>query len=144
MEIRRSYDRLISIMGFPILVRRHLYIESGIRSSSSLEVPPVDTTINQGLNKLPAICRRHFQKHFSHEFSSNFTWVFILLKVIERYISTVQDEGLASGWLQAIRWARDKMSNGAGWSYSHISPSFDLMVALESPDYTPYYHDALY
>ena len=29
MEIRRSYDRLISTMGFPILVRRHLYIESG-------------------------------------------------------------------------------------------------------------------
>ena len=29
MEIRRSYDRLISTMGFPILVRRHLYIVSG-------------------------------------------------------------------------------------------------------------------
>ena len=28
VEIRRSYDRLISTMGFPILVRRHLYIES--------------------------------------------------------------------------------------------------------------------
>ena len=26
--IRRSYDRLIYTMGFPILVRRHLYIES--------------------------------------------------------------------------------------------------------------------
>ena len=26
---RRSYDRLISTMGFPILVRRHLFIESG-------------------------------------------------------------------------------------------------------------------
>ena len=29
VEIRRSYDRLISIMGFPIPVRQHLYIESG-------------------------------------------------------------------------------------------------------------------
>ena len=28
-EIRRSYDRLISTMGFPIQVRRHLYIGSG-------------------------------------------------------------------------------------------------------------------
>ena len=28
MEIRRSYDRLISTMGFPILIRWHLYIES--------------------------------------------------------------------------------------------------------------------
>ena len=29
VEIRRSYDRLISTMGFPILARWHLYIESG-------------------------------------------------------------------------------------------------------------------
>ena len=29
VEIRRSYDRLISTMEFPIPVRRHLYIESG-------------------------------------------------------------------------------------------------------------------
>ena len=28
VEIRRSYDRLISTMGFPIRVRQHLYIES--------------------------------------------------------------------------------------------------------------------
>ena len=31
MEIRRSYDRLISTMGFPILVRSYPYIESGPR-----------------------------------------------------------------------------------------------------------------
>ena len=31
MEIRRSYDRLISKMGFPMLVRWHLYIESAPR-----------------------------------------------------------------------------------------------------------------
>ena len=30
MQIKRSYDRLISTMGFPILVRRHLYFESGL------------------------------------------------------------------------------------------------------------------
>ena len=32
MEIRRSHDRLISTLGFPILVRRHLCIESGPRT----------------------------------------------------------------------------------------------------------------
>ena len=32
VQIRRSYDRLISTMGFPILIRWHLYIESGPRS----------------------------------------------------------------------------------------------------------------
>ena len=31
MEIRRSYDPLVSTMGFPILVTRYLYIESGPR-----------------------------------------------------------------------------------------------------------------
>ena len=31
MELGRSYDSLISTMGFPILVRCHLYIESGPR-----------------------------------------------------------------------------------------------------------------
>ena len=29
MEIRRTYDRHISTMGLPILVKQHLYIESG-------------------------------------------------------------------------------------------------------------------
>ena len=32
IDIRRSYDRLIFIMGFPLLVRWHLYIESGPRT----------------------------------------------------------------------------------------------------------------
>ena len=36
MEIRRSYDRLTSTMGFPILVRWHLYIESGPRALFSV------------------------------------------------------------------------------------------------------------
>ena len=34
MEIRRSYDRLISTVGFPMLVRWHLHIESGPRFTS--------------------------------------------------------------------------------------------------------------
>ena len=38
MEIRRSWDRLISTMGFPILVRWHLYIESGPRFSLSSQM----------------------------------------------------------------------------------------------------------
>ena len=34
VEIRRSDDRLISTMGFPLLVRQHLYIESEPRAPS--------------------------------------------------------------------------------------------------------------
>ena len=42
VEIRRSYDRLISTMGFPILVRSHLYIESGpwLKSSAIIILHP--------------------------------------------------------------------------------------------------------
>ena len=36
VEIRWSYDHLFSTMGFPILVRRHLYIESGPSSPHSM------------------------------------------------------------------------------------------------------------
>ena len=43
MEIRRSYDRLISTMGFLILVRRHLYIESGPWYLWSCSCPPAIT-----------------------------------------------------------------------------------------------------
>ena len=43
MEIRRSYDRLISTMGFPILVRLYLYIESGPRAQWLTRSP--DTSI---------------------------------------------------------------------------------------------------
>ena len=39
MEIGRSYDRLISTMGFPILVRWHLYIDSGPWSCQSCTEP---------------------------------------------------------------------------------------------------------
>ena len=46
VEIGRSYDRLISTMGFPVLVRQHLYIESGpwlgvpISAVAVLKEPP--------------------------------------------------------------------------------------------------------
>ena len=40
-NLRWSYDRLISTMGFPILVRRHLYIESGPRSFDPLVLQSV-------------------------------------------------------------------------------------------------------
>ena len=51
VEIRRSYYRLICIMGFPILVRWLLYIESGPRSQTARQpllrfmgnLVPIDT-----------------------------------------------------------------------------------------------------
>ena len=36
VEIRRSYDRLISTMGFPLLIRWHLYIESGSKPQQNI------------------------------------------------------------------------------------------------------------
>ena len=51
MEIRRTYDRLISTMGFPILIRRHLYIESGPRLHTSW-VEQRQWRESQGMTKL--------------------------------------------------------------------------------------------
>ena len=55
VEIRRSHDRLISTMGFPILVRKHLYIESGpcmwqIFSAYHLIHPPTKRNLSWRLN----------------------------------------------------------------------------------------------
>ena len=54
MEIRRSYDRLISTMGFPILVRWHLYIESLINSMVT------NDPVNQRLRASVAILLQAF------------------------------------------------------------------------------------
>ena len=43
VEISRSYDCLISTMGFPILIKWHLYIESGPRRSWERTLPLVGT-----------------------------------------------------------------------------------------------------
>ena len=47
METRRSYDHLISTMGFPVLVRQHLYIESGPRSFKGSHCHVITTTLCQ-------------------------------------------------------------------------------------------------
>ena len=52
VEIRRSYDRLISTMGFPILVRRHLYIESGPRARNSPGIHMQDRVSMESDNNL--------------------------------------------------------------------------------------------
>ena len=52
MEIRRSYERLISTIGFPILVRWHLYIESGPRR---VNLPSVGSVHMQAQNLVIAV-----------------------------------------------------------------------------------------
>ena len=47
VEIRRSYNRLISTMGFPILVRWHLYIESAVFTKTFLATSPVRLVTDQ-------------------------------------------------------------------------------------------------
>ena len=50
MEIRRSYNRLISTMGYPIVVRQHIYIESGPWSlGMGIHHPLVDSPNEQAV-----------------------------------------------------------------------------------------------
>ena len=46
VEIRRSYERLISTIGFPILVRWHLYIKSGAKFQALIDGYPVDSHLS--------------------------------------------------------------------------------------------------
>ena len=115
MEIRWSYDRLISTMGFPILVRCHLYIESGPWFIISLDndlVPSVSppclthwcqdrmATILQrtSSNLFPVskllYCNSNFTKSSSQR--SN-----------QQYTSIGLDNGLAPNRRQAIIWTND-------------------------------------
>ena len=53
VEIRWSYDRLISPMGFPILVRRYLYIESGPRWLDTMAGYQDSNPSNMAAGRLP-------------------------------------------------------------------------------------------
>ena len=57
VEIRRSYDHLISIMGFPIPVRWLLYIESGLRCHTWIHMPspPLGTAQSLLYQRRPSI-----------------------------------------------------------------------------------------
>ena len=75
MEIRRSYDRLISTMGFPILVRWHLYIESGPWSvipehASANDMAPILATSHK-----QAQYGLHRQMYIKHTLSTYSLWV---------------------------------------------------------------------
>ena len=94
MEIRQSYDRLISTMGFPILVRRHLYTESGPwwwpGDASSQDIITVAmvliyisqeyfSTSTRRVNSLrPRQMDAIFQTTFSNAFSSMKMYEFLL------------------------------------------------------------------
>ena len=74
VEIRRSYDRLIPTMGFPILVRWHLYIESGPSYVENVSMswchhgyPPVNNSILNNHDEsfvFTWACWGFSQKHF--------------------------------------------------------------------------------
>ena len=69
MEIRLSYDRLISTMGFPILVRQYLYIESGPRVSLHRHFHELDncfTDVGKLLYTLALLYREQFWSHSPH------------------------------------------------------------------------------
>ena len=70
MEIRRFYDRLISTMGFPILVRRHLYIESAWQSRVWLWLTGIHVhffTQSDEFGNLPRLWFSPFTSFDAHE-----------------------------------------------------------------------------
>ena len=55
MEIRRSYDSLISKMGFPILVRWHFHIESGSRHKIPWDASAINALFIYCLHQSPVL-----------------------------------------------------------------------------------------
>ena len=88
MEIRRSYDRFISTMGFPILVRWHLYIESGPCCEDFGENLSHDNRTT--LNYIYIICQTSLMFHWSHKLTilSNFMLSSQSCSVIEHHPRT--------------------------------------------------------
>ena len=75
MEIRRSYDRLISAMGFPIRVIRHLYIDIGPWSVRQCHIMALTTVKNWSLmscqlliNKIDEYCVVHYSHALFHHY----------------------------------------------------------------------------
>ena len=72
MEIRQSYDCLISTMGFPILVRWHLYIESG------------PCKFRQGKDGLQGLCNIGFRPKLIL-ISCNLVWPDLIYQLSTRF-----------------------------------------------------------
>ena len=96
MEIRRSYDPLISTMGFPILIRLHLYIESGPRllpltdCMSSLQkhlfTQPTDIVIPTSI-MAKYIC--HFNATFPYAIQETISYIHTWYEVIIHNITKI-------------------------------------------------------
>ena len=99
VEIRRSYDHLFSIMGFPIPVRRHLYIESGpwccvylIVMGASNTTSRLITSIIPSLSYLFIQCLSHTMHYALMDQSSFFicTWGFVILPLFQKLVCSQQ------------------------------------------------------
>ena len=121
MEIRRSSDRLISTIGIPILIRCHLYIESGpwLPRESCWHMPA-------GLARLK---NRNMQLHFLCDLfpyiysqviigcRKNFVSVFLLLRQISAWdISSVSNLNIRD---IICKW-KDNLQNEAAYFLWHI------------------------
>ena len=132
VEIRRSYDRLISTMGFPILVRRQLYIESGPWYHCCMS-QHVSHTAQMHLH----ISARGFLKILTTSLSAFqcnctdirrylcFRWVIALFKKTcsfwkphsicwHAYVPSYQNLRQASLWTQYRYWWVKKKTQGSG------------------------------
>ena len=77
MEIRRSYDRLISTMELPTLVRRHIYILSGsctlFRNDDAYHIDDVEAS--QEIES----CWVHGIRHTPHKRTHIYIYIFVIL-----------------------------------------------------------------
>ena len=140
VEIRRSDDRLISTMGFPILVRWHLYIESGpwgrqlhVLFSQSFWLEGIVIPLQWHHNE-----RNGISNHQPHDFLLN-----CLLRHRSKKTSKLCVTGLCEvNWPVTGEFLLQRASNvenvsnwwhhhaaSYGWTYMHASRAFSRLMA---------------
>ena len=131
MEIRRSYGRLISTMAFPVLVRSHLYIESGPCISMTcpcFNFPGAVYAYILNWNLLwmswchhPCVCR-NYRTLFTY------SWVNFKLLEIRNYCNTTALKtmqtwsDLDQRYFSPVHW----------WLFSHISDLVEILFFFNS------------
>ena len=125
MEIRRSYDRLISTMGFPMLVRWRLYIESG-PCSAPTEGPSLPLTMKCGgdviLNIVLISSNWTRSRCKPKTFRSEIYWfLFSAIRTdVPALLCAVFENNLNHGYHNDVTWTLRRLKSSTIWLFHRL------------------------
>ena len=127
MEIRRSYNRFNSTMGFPILVRWHLYIESGPWLQSLYLSIKTDTCL---LGDCPVLVTDDSIKHVSQAVN-NFQYYFVQqITSFKRTDEVSRNLTAQKCWLLWTSCILSRIIIAAGWFIHTVTVTDHVFIAM--------------